>query len=294
MFPKKRKKRKEEMLILYILIILFIGYSNAECDFPQCTSALDDICIDTTVLGSLCKECSYRGVTVNSDGLCDCVDSEMDPNDQCLRPNEILYETTQITIKKNKAICGCYADDANGYFKLSVPENLFLLGPTPQSPLTHIYGTENPPVCNDCFSELYGPKPNTITASLETQGVFACNKLGGYDPEDVFRAAPEYEYTPSRRLLNELQWYECANHGSYLSDACVCDAKWQLGPNTYKDALNETVYLCEECAPLWGPKVPWEVDMYPDELGFCRHPFTPDPVDNGVLKRMFRSWYLYK
>lgn len=267
------------ILLLFISSLIFdLFYST--CVYPNCTNAFGS-CTDVAST-LLCQECEFRGKP-NSNSVCECISPDMDPELSCLRPLETERNLT-FTVSLNKVVCNCHQNFENGFWKLTnSTESNFYTTQLDSEP-RHIYGDPSPPVCGECYSELYGPKPETVTTSQETQGVFACTKYGGVDPNDYFSPGlNEYEGD-----ILKTTWYECGNHGDFnaTTESCVCDANWMFRSESIKNINNENTHLCQQCKPLHGPPVPWEEEFTGTTYDppYCLGPFTPDKYDNGTMK----------
>jgi hypothetical protein len=257
--------------IIFIYISLFISYIYSQCEYPQCTNMNGD-CVDILIPSTRCEECNFRGY-LTSESLCTCVSSDMIPNEACERPvslggNKTIDNTYSI------ASCGCHESFEIGFFKKGATETVWL-GPYPNSTEIHLYGEENPPVCNECAAEVYGPKPNTQTQSDEQFGVYACNRYGGTDPNQEFlpvRLLGQVEYE-EYRLVN---WVLCAGHGQWNTDlnACDCAPEWTLRYSA-RNVSGDLVPICTQCSPLYGPKVPFDFYTY-TEPPYCNVIWTPD------------------
>lgn len=144
-----------------------------------------------TSLGVLCAECNYRG-RVTASGDCNCTESFFDPRDACLQPGESLpVPEVSLTAQVGQANCSCYTDPTYGYFRLTtnysaVAQPKSRVGSVLSAPV-HVYGTPLPAVCDECYSDLYGPKPGTVTASLQERELSLCREYGGPDPNVLFQ-----------------------------------------------------------------------------------------------------------
>lgn len=162
------------MFPLLLFLLLLIPGAEGACTVP--TGGVEA----EGGLGQLCQECSFRGRVVG--GACVCSDSNFDPALACLTPGEVAEEDVyEVTLAE--ATCTCHASFADGFFRLSTPAETRQVGPDATQ---FVYGLPEPPVCDECLNDVWGPKPGTVTASQVWKGNMACNVYGGPDPDEVF------------------------------------------------------------------------------------------------------------
>lgn len=227
--------------------------------------------------GDLCAECSYQGYYLGT--TCYCILPSFDPSNACLPVVSTFYENIT-DYNQSIAQCECYENWENGFFKLSTPEKRYINGER-----EFVYGEGAPPICDDCYSELYGPNPREMTASrLVLGGLKPCTQYGGPDPNLIPTLSP----VSSRMLLEDgefREWRACNNHGgwNFTLRGCQCDLGWGL--NYIGDGYNGEVFSCNKCIGPWGPPTPPFQDAIQNIpfAVFCSVPWTPDPED-GELK----------
>jgi hypothetical protein len=122
----------------------------------------------------------------------------------------------------------------------------------------HQFGKPNPPVCDQCAVDSYGPKPGTTEIGSVS---VPCTEWGSFDPNFA---------------NTTLEWRSCANHGTWNGTACNCNKGWTLGEELL--GIFTPVRVCNTCNVNFGPLVvPFgEGNTAP----YCWKVFTPD--DNGI------------
>lgn len=228
-----------------ISFILFLATVDAACPEGQCAEMTRG-CVEST-FGTLCDECGNQGWLNGNE--CECYGTNKDPAQRCAVPL-LINSTIDIVYSKTNASCDtCPFDDARGYMKSSGGK--------------HKFGDPDPPVCDLCWTEAFGPKPG--------QAFERCNKYGSPDPNALYSA---------RR---DDSWRECGNHGTWMgfTQGCVCDEEWKLAPLVGVEGRSpsETVYTCTVCGDGFGPPV--EPNRFSPP--FCAGIYSIDPVD-GVQK----------
>lgn len=286
---------------LVLIILSFNNIKGLECTPPSCLLATG-VCSEPTTatqIGRLCSECNYRGDTIDGGAFCNCTRHDLDPYNACATPstyppleNEIIY------IHYFTASCSCYEDYTYGCWKYGVYPPPFTQYVSSLEEEIYRYGFPFPPVCSECLTPFHGPLPETITASANYQAVQACTQLGGLDPI-LLTSSPTAKPTTPNRLLQELQtpissgWKECAGHGFWNSTwhGCQCDTGWGLNmvDDQFRTVDEQYIYICNICVGPYGPPVPEQQDYLPTEVlavtvPYCSVPFTPDPLDRGILK----------
>lgn len=185
--------------MFYNLVFIFFGFIlssiNAQC--PICTLATSECYVPSfsSETGVLCEECNFRGFRLDADSLCICSSSSFDPQLNCLIPNEGAQESVNIDLVRKRAYCEPHASFEYGFWRNTPSSELELWILDSSLEGKFMYGaSRNPPVSDRCFSDLYGPKPNRLTAYREEFKVNACNQFGGVDPNQEFlEIFEEYE-----------------------------------------------------------------------------------------------------
>lgn len=188
------------------------------CDPYYCR--VNGICKDS-YYGVLCDECNKLGWL--NGVICECYVSDANPYQRCIHSSTILQTTLYIDEKYRSWECIPHQDHIKGCFKLGLV------------PSDYKYGTTlDPPIPNQCCSEIYGPEPQQlVSAALD-----ACNSFGGPDPnsDDITK------------------WHYCSNHGTWDSTtySCICSSpNWQADFIGF-DLYGNPAYSCNKCAPGWG------------------------------------------
>jgi hypothetical protein len=277
-----------KMYILVIALLLLPGVS-AVCDV--CTLATG-ACTALESTGVLCSECSYRGY-VDSSLACVCISPYLNPSNSCLSLSDVPPVDTVFYITYGNASCACNETFEYGMWKSSTPPPTSFFTFDPGYFPEFKYGMPEPSVCDECYNQYVGPKPETITASDVSFDILACTQIGGPDPLLPLTPAPTTdEYETGRRLdiVNPTirPWYVCSGHGNWTDDnVCDCDTGWGLRLLEERGPEDMELYTCDICVGPYGPPTPRQQDsspLYAMEYGpFCQIPYTPDPID-GALK----------
>jgi hypothetical protein len=213
--------------------------------------------------GKLCSECSEGGyISYTSDFSrveCNCYSSLLDPRTGC-QPTSLtgsFYTQVNVSITGLKVSCESFRDLTRGCF-------------APVDSSDHLYGTPFPPVPSRCCSENYGPPPQQLIESLNTQGLVTqfeeCTRPGGINPSSIGQNFTFFEV--------------CNGNGFYntTSTLCECNRGWIL------DLIGESIdgsdlLSCIRCETGFGP----QSDDSTAQPPFCRAIWTPDPI-TGELK----------
>ncbi len=218
----------------------------------------------SSVHGALCSECGYRGF-VTPAAACACARRYFDPAAACA-PVVSYATTAAVTAVSSRFTCTAFATELTG----------FELQPDYDA---HVYGEPAPPVVDQCASAIFGPEPGAFVDSLVVGTTVAvCNTFGGPDPNAVAGQ-------------NDTSFVTCAAHGAWDPAAyrCVspCYSGWQLEDTGQLGLGGNTVPLCTECAPWWGPDPQFASDAPPGSaaaLGpFCVATYTPNN-ETGVME----------
>lgn len=247
--------------------------------------------------GVLCAECSYSGYVSSLTAECVCVSSNLNPANACQLATGPQFTERNYTLLYHDAMCECFMDYEFGYWKLSDTPDTSRIFLDAGEETYFKFGLPYAPVCNECFSPLYGPKPNTVTVNDATNVTEACNKLGSTDPNSQRTPAPTQAYefeevgelaTQRRRSLDgevtdlalfDGTWSLCSGHGRWDDElkACVCYTGWGLAEiGLSPDPNFDVLYSCRVCKGPWGPPVSTRV-----QGPFCYTPWTPDPAPNS-------------
>lgn len=279
-------------MFLVIVILIIASIANAQ----QCTLVTGEILASATS-GILCEECSFRGYPDTATS-CECISSNMDPFDACSVAG-IEREDIDFNISVAFASCTCFNNSDSGYWRLNSDDSVTTYI---NSSAEFVYGNDNPPTCNECFNSYYGPPPGLMTPSAIAFNISACTSVGGVDPNLEFTAAPTSEESRRRLIIETVEklseyeeareprdgnWKVCAGHGDWIERShCECDVGWGLRRVVGVAADGGDLYICDKCAGPWGPptraqaKGIEEVSQGP----YCVFPWTPDPIDEGILK----------
>lgn len=198
--------------------------------------------------GVRCDVCSNNGFVSNT--TCVCYSRWLDPSERCVFRNSDAEGsrrrrlTTSVTKIKTSLNCNCSFNSETGYFKQDLPP--------------HQFGKPNPPVCDQCAAESYGPKPGSTEIGAAS---VSCTQWGDFDPNFANKT---------------LEWRACANHGTWNGTACNCNQGWTLGDPIRGLTDSDVVRVCNKCAVNYGPLV------IPNAVGapYCWKVFTPN--ENGV------------
>jgi hypothetical protein len=235
-----KTKKMFHFIVLVCIFQIVYGFTiTTRCVEPGTCQTFNDVgCITgnepncgcmPSQRGTLCIECSSLGYLSTTGGICTCYDSTMDPNNAIAPCMPLVPVTTNevVQLQHSHVSCTCHTSKQLGFFKLSTPQS------------SYTFGDPNPPTCDECISEIFGPKPGTITETLLIP-LQTCNSYGGPDPEKGPNG-----------------WFSCSGHGRWdaTSYRCVCDAKWRLndlGPSL-TGAFGEPGVSCNVCEPFRGP-----------------------------------------
>ena len=277
--------------MIVLLFVLFLPSVYAVCDV--CTLATGE-CTTLESTGVLCLECSYRGY-VDSSIACVCISPYLNPSNSCLSLSDIPAVETQFNITYGEASCACNETFEYGMWAASTPPPTSLFTFDAIYLPEFKYGMPEPSVCDECYNQYIGPKPETITASDVSFDILACTQIGGPDPLLPLTPAPTIsndEYETRRRLdiVNPTisPWYVCSGHGNWTeNNTCDCNTGWGLRLLDERGPASMELYTCDICVGPYGPPTPRQQDsspLYAMEYGpFCQIPYTPDPID-GALK----------
>lgn len=139
-------------------------------------------------------------------------------------------------------------------------------------------------------------KLSTLVRQLKSNTDESILKERIYHKNKVTHAKKILHHTVSNRHLADteiISWSQCSNHGVWNSSlhGCECNEGWQLrAVEGFETHLQSTIYLCDICGGPYGPPVPRQQEYLPLEvfqssgLGYCTAPWTPDPLDRGILK----------
>lgn len=196
--------------------------------------------------GVRCTECNHAGYLLAT-GKCKCYGRLLNANKNCLpydgelTDRRIRRRLTTATLTKTKVNCNCHYDSFNGFFK-------------PISNTKHKFGSPNPPVCDSCITENYGPLPGTIPVGSKTK---ACTEWGG----------PDVNFLP-----NDASWRTCGGHGTWIGNACRCWKGWTLGARIVGKTSDEIIKICNTCNDNFGP--------FPgsDNAPYCNKVMTINPL----------------
>jgi hypothetical protein len=208
--------------------------------------------------GMRCSECNNDGFLQLTPDLahlnCSCYLHSLDSRGGCtLNPlSPQLFQSTVIQIEYSKLYCESFKDTTTYGCFASVDST------------GHRYGDPNPPVPNQCCSEIYGPPPGELMENLFVDEIVTqyedCTRFGTTDPNDIGK--------------NFKGFRTCSNHGTWntTTRTCTCWEGWDLGL-IGEDIDGNDVYSCVACAPYYGP------DSYdPSENPpYCSKIWTPDP-----------------
>lgn len=234
--------------------IITTNCTKADDNTPYCWSSKLQRCIPSR-FGAICSECHDSGqLQLTSDYsryVCVCYLHSLDARLGCtvnpLSPK--LYDTTMIQTRSTKVSCTSFHDQTYGCYA-AVDSTL------------HQYGTNNPPVPNQCCSDILGPPPGELTETL-FQNVLnyeECNTYGSIDPNAVG--------------TNFTSFRTCSGHGTWdpVNRNCTCWDGWTLG--LIGQYEGNDVYSCVACLPLWGPDS-YDATQLPP---YCSKIWTPDPI----------------
>ena len=212
-----------------------------------------------SIKGVRCTECNHAGY-LDSVGKCVCYSRLLNPAKNCLpsdgeltdrRLRRILRRSlgsNDNTLIKTKVECSCHFDSIDGFYK---PLNF--------TKTKHKFGSINPPVCDTCITESYGPLPGTIPVGSKTK---ACTEWGG----------PDVNFLP-----NDATWKTCGGHGRWTGTMCECFKGWTLGNRIVGGGKtpSEIVKICNTCNDNYGPMPGGGDDVTPP---YCSKVMTINPL----------------
>ena len=289
------------MITIIILLFLSLLFHLIDSQCSLCTMP-NGQCTTNGIQGILCEECNYRGYVDPVTRTCACNSRFENPSVNCSSLYSVPIIVNVTTVVTNYH-CDCHHNTEDGDWKLNEPpfESRIFINSSDFKEFK--YGLPYPPVCNTCFNMYIGPPPESLTPSMTSFKVQACTRIGGMDPNVVYRykditQGPDSPYIqvdyesfvfyPRNLDVEEdepvFTWYECSNHGVWdpILHVCVCNKGWGLALLPEKGFGGKDLYTCEVCAGPYGYKVPSQQYIVQKGNDFCAAPFTPDPVDGGT------------
>lgn len=289
------------MIILIILVFLSLFTHSVDSQCSLCTMP-NGQCTTNGIQGILCEECNYRGYVDPVTRTCVCNSRFENPSVNCSSLYSVPIIVNVTTVVTNYH-CDCHHNTEDGDWKLNEPPFESRIFVNSSDFKEFKYGLPYPPVCNTCFNRYIGPPPESLTPSMTSFKVQACTRIGGMDPNVIYRykditQGPDSPYIqvdyesfifyPRNLDVEEdepvFTWYECSNHGVWdpVLHVCVCNKGWGLALLPEKGFGGKDLYTCEVCAGPYGYKVPSQQYLVQKGNDFCTAPFTPDPVDGGT------------